>query len=108
MERIIYHCAGWKWNPYDGEPEEEIVGRGWMQKQGLPVPGTLRNAMIVRAGVLTDGECLADSKGSKAYRAAEGEVGGYDISREDVAHFIFDAVKNHWNKYGGRQVSVAY
>ncbi|KAF9562749.1 hypothetical protein CPC08DRAFT_706449 [Agrocybe pediades] len=110
MERIIYHCAGWDWNPEDGEPKDEVVGKGWRERPGLPAPGTLRDtAMVVRAALLTDGECLADKKGREAYRVNEGEVKeGYNVSRRDVGHFIFDAVVNTWGRYGGKQVSIAY
>ncbi|PPQ82534.1 hypothetical protein CVT25_007143 [Psilocybe cyanescens] len=109
MERIIYHCAGWKWNAEDGEPSEDIMGKDWKHRDALPSPGMLKNAMILRGALLNDGECRADSAGNKQpYRAGEGEVGGYSISRRDVAHFIFEAVTKHWEDYGNKQVSVAY
>ena len=109
MERVIYHCAGWNWNPKDGEPKEDIMGKGWQGRDGLPASGQLKNAMVVRPAVLNDGECVADSGGSgRPYRAGEGEVKGWSISRKDVGHFIFDAVTNHWDEYGNKQVSIAY
>lgn len=109
MERVIYHCAGWNWNPKDGEPKEDIVGTGWQEREGLPAPGQLKNAMVLRPAMLSDGECIADSgKAGPPYRAGEGEVKGWSVSRKDVAHFIFDAVTNHWDKYGNKQVSIAY
>jgi hypothetical protein len=103
-ERVIYHCAGWEWNTaMDGEPVEDIPGKGWENREGLPTPGSLKDsAMIVRAALLTDGE----EKG--VYKAGAGEVGGWTVSRKDVAHFIVDAVTNKWEEYGGRQVSIAY
>jgi hypothetical protein len=110
MERVISHCAGWNWNPKDGEPKEDIMGKGWQGRDGLPASGQLKNAMVVRAAPLNDGECVADSGGSgRPYRAAEGEVKkGWSISRKDVGHFVFDAVTNHWDEYGNKQVSIAY
>ena len=109
-ERVIYHCAGWNWNPKkDGEPKEDIMGKGWQEREGLPSPGHLKNAMVLRPAMLNDEECVADSgKAGPPYRAAEGNVKGWSISRKDVAHFIFDAVTNHWDEYGNKQVSIAY
>ncbi|KAF8912240.1 hypothetical protein CPB84DRAFT_1722679 [Gymnopilus junonius] len=101
MERIIYHCAGWQWNSRD-EPSAEIIGEGWKELEGLPEPGSLKDAMVIRAAMLTDGECKAP------YRVVEGDITGYSVSRKDVGHFIFDAVTNHWEEYGGKQVSIAY
>lgn len=108
MERVIYHCAGWHWNPSDGEPQEDILGEGWQKRDSLPAPGQLRNAMVLRPAALTDGECIADSGKAAPYRTGEGEVKGWSVSRKDVAHFIFDAVTNHWNEYGDKQISIAY
>lgn len=108
-ERLIYHCAGWDWNPKDGEPKEDILGKGWQEREGLPAPGQLKNAMVLRPAALNDGECVGDSgKAGPPYRAAEGHVKGWSISRKDVAHFIFDAVTAHWDEYGNKQVSIAY
>ncbi|KAF8176004.1 hypothetical protein BJ912DRAFT_1024401 [Pholiota molesta] len=100
MERAIFHSAGWAWNPRDGEPSTEIMGEGWTEREGLPAPGTLKDAMVLRAAMLTDGECRADLK-----KDAEGSV---YRAVEDVAHFIFEAVTKNWGEYGGKQVSVAY
>jgi len=102
-ERVIHHCAGWDWNAADGEPAEDITGEGWVNRQGLPTPGTLKDlAMIVRPAMLNDGEETG------IYRAGAGEVGGWSVSRKDVAHFIVDVVTNRWQEYGGKQVSIAY
>jgi len=102
-ERVIHHCAGWDWNAADGEPAEDITGKGWVNKEGLPTSGSLKDlAMIVRPAMLNDGE----EKG--IYRVGAGEVGGWSVSRKDVAHFIVDAVTNRWQEHGGRQVSIAY
>ncbi|KAF8163719.1 hypothetical protein B0H34DRAFT_795389 [Crassisporium funariophilum] len=110
MERVIYHCAGWEWNPRDGEPSDEIMGEGWREREGLPAPGLLKDAMVLRGALLNDGECVADSvkDGARPYRAGEGEVKGWSVSRKDVAHFIFDAVTNHWDDFGNKQISIAY
>ncbi|KAF8967288.1 hypothetical protein BDZ97DRAFT_1756031 [Flammula alnicola] len=110
VERVIYHCADWAWNPRDGEPSAEIMGVDWTKREGLPVAGTLKNAMVLRPALLNDGECRADAnaKDTAVYRAGEGEVGGWSISRKDVAHFIYEAVTKNWEEYGGKQISVAY
>ena len=108
-ERVIYHCAGWNWDSKNDEPKEDIMGKGWQERDGLPASGQLKNAMVLRPAVLNDGECVADSgKAGRPYRAAEGHVSGWSISRKDVAHFIFDAVTNHWDEYGNKQISIAY
>jgi len=107
-ERVIYHCAGWNWNSKDGEPKEDIMGEGWKEREGLPAPGQLKNAMVLRPAMLNDGECVADSGKTPPYRAAEGNLKGWSVSRKDVAHFIFDAVTNHWDEYGNKQISIAY
>ena len=108
-ERVVYHCAGWDWNSKDGEPKEDIAGKGWQEREGLPAPGQLKDALVVRPAVLNDEECVADSgKAGRPYRVAEGHLKGWSISRKDVAHFIFDAVTNHWDEYGNKQVSIAY
>ena len=109
-ERVIYHCAGWNWNPKDGEPDDDMMGQGWRERQGLPGSGQLKNAMVLRPALLNDGECVADSgKDGRPYKLGDGgEYKGWSVSRKDVAHFIFDAVTNHWDEYGNKQVSIAY
>jgi hypothetical protein len=113
-ERLIHHVAGWTWKEH--EPIEEILAPGWEKTEGLPAPGTLKRMLILRPALLTDGECQADSGKLKVrkgklvppYRVSERELGGYTISRKDVAHFISDAVLNRWNEYEGKVVNVGY
>ncbi|KAJ6625832.1 hypothetical protein B0H10DRAFT_1782525 [Mycena sp. CBHHK59/15] len=112
MERVIAHCAGWAWDlKTDGDPAVDIMGEGWAQRQGLPASGTLKRVLVVRPALLTDGECVADrvketGKG-KSYRVGEGELGGYTISRKDVAHFIADSL-TRWDEFENKRVNVAY
>ncbi|KAJ7282917.1 hypothetical protein C8J57DRAFT_1463501 [Mycena rebaudengoi] len=109
MDRVISHCAGWAWNAErDGaEPTIDLMGEGWTHRKGLPAEGGLKNALIIRAGMLTDGECLADQ--GKKYRVNEDELklGGYKISRKDAAHFVVDALAR-WPEFGDRRVHLAY
>ncbi|KAF5323739.1 hypothetical protein D9619_012991 [Psilocybe cf. subviscida] len=130
-ERVLAYVAGWdaegadktkgkgkgkdapkyKWDgALEPEPSTDLTGEGWKNRTGLPARGTLPHAMILRAGLLTDGECRADAAtdGKPVYRVAEGELGGYTISRKDVAHFILEAVTKRWSEYGDRQVNVVY
>ncbi|KAF5327620.1 hypothetical protein D9619_004639 [Psilocybe cf. subviscida] len=121
-ERIIAYCAGWdsdgsskagqtktKWDgTREGEPSEALTGPKWKERVGLPAPGTLRNAMILRASLLNDGECRADAAGRSAYKVGEGELGGYNISRKDVAYCIFETVTKSWEEYGDKQINVTY
>ncbi|KAL1721720.1 hypothetical protein EV715DRAFT_194537 [Schizophyllum commune] len=110
VERVLAHCAGLPWDASEEEPADDIVGAGWRERQGLPGPGELKQVLIVRPALLTDGECKADKKkeGREPYRAEEKELGGYTVSRKDVGHFIFKAVTSDWNKYGGKIINVGY
>lgn len=112
-ERVIAYCAGLPWDPKDdGEPGDDIMGPGvWTERKGLPKAGSLRDVVVVRPALFTDGECRADSlkKGKKpAYRASDKDLGGYLISRKDVAHFIVDAVLNRWSEYSGKYIHIGY
>lgn len=111
-ERVVAHCAGWDWDPTDGEPIEEVLGSGWQDKQGLPGTGSLKNSVVLRPAWLTDGECLGDAAAEEGkalpYRAGTGEVSGYTISRKDVAHFIAEGILKDWERWGGKQLSIAY
>ncbi|KAF9053171.1 hypothetical protein BJ165DRAFT_1339359 [Panaeolus papilionaceus] len=114
MERVIAHCAGWEWNAKDGEPSDEIMGADWRDREGLPAPGSLNGlACVVRAALLTDGECLADAESPKQakkrpYRAVAGDLSGYTVSRKDVAHFVYETLTNNWADFGGKQVGISY
>ncbi|KAF7361612.1 NAD(P)-bd-dom domain-containing protein [Mycena venus] len=113
MERAIAHCAGWTWDQKtDGPVEEEILGEGWMQRKGLPPPGSLKRMLVIRPALLTDGKCEADEaaakgKGKVAYRVSEKELGGYMISRKDTAHFVVDAL-TRWDEFGNKRVNISY
>lgn len=113
MERAIAHCAGWAWNAKaDSEPDAHFMGEGWTTRKGLPASGTLEHALIVRAGLLTDGPCVADQiaktgKG-KPYRVSEQELGGYTISRKDAAHFVVDALTRRWDEFNSKRVNLTY
>ncbi|KAJ7130180.1 hypothetical protein C8R44DRAFT_829667 [Mycena epipterygia] len=113
MERAIAYCSGWKWNSEaDGEPTSDIMGEGWMQRKGLPAPGTLKDVLVIRPALLTDGQCVADrveAKGKgKSYRVSQEELGGYTISRKDVAHLAVDALAR-WEEFANKRiVNVAY
>lgn len=75
--------------------------------------GSLKRILVIRPAVFTDGESVAEKetpggKEKAPYRVSESEIGGYTISRKDVAHFIVDAVANHWDKFEGRRVNICY
>ena len=77
VERVISHCAGWNWNWKDGDPKEDLIGKGCQEREGLPAPGHLKDAMILRPAMLNNGGCIADSgKDGRPYRAAEGNIKG--------------------------------
>ncbi|KAL0565411.1 hypothetical protein V5O48_016613 [Marasmius crinis-equi] len=110
LERVLHHVAGWKWNSEDdGEPEESILSPDWTtQTPGLPDPGSLKQTLVVRPALLTDGECQADRKGEMGYKLSEGDLGGWTVSRRDVAHFVADAVLNKWEQYVDKIISISY
>ncbi|KAJ7647037.1 hypothetical protein FB45DRAFT_186954 [Roridomyces roridus] len=108
MEYVIAHCAGWAWDPKaESTPTIDLFGEGWTERTGLPAPGTLKHALIVRAGMLTDGPCTADA-GGKTYRVSEQELGGYTLSRRDAAHFVADALTRRWDEFDNKRVNVSY
>lgn len=108
-ERVIFHCGGWEWNAKDdGEPSDDVMGPNWRQREGLPAPGSLKSALVIRPALLTDGECQADNPKKKGYRESEEELRGYTVSRKDVAHFIADAVLNKWSEYENKVINIAY
>ncbi|KAJ6625833.1 hypothetical protein B0H10DRAFT_2000934 [Mycena sp. CBHHK59/15] len=112
MEYVIAHCAGWAWDPKaDGKPAIDLMGEGWTERKGLPAPGTLKHALVIRAALLTDGPCLADQASEKGkgkrYRVSEEELGGYTISRKDTAHFVVDAL-TRWDDFDNKRVNLAY
>ncbi|KAH8827466.1 hypothetical protein DL96DRAFT_1499088 [Flagelloscypha sp. PMI_526] len=111
MERAIAHFTARPWNAEkDGEPGDDIMGAGWKERQGMPVPGSLQDIVVVRPAFLTDGDCKADNpKKSKApYRASTDELGGYVVSRQDVAHFIATVILQDYPKWRGKIVNVGY
>ena len=116
-ERAIAYSAGWEWIAKDaGELGEDIMGPGdWMKREGLPAPGMLKRVLVVRPALLTDGECIAEKPKGKGknkcgvgYRVSERELGGWTISRKDVAHFIVDAALNRWDEFEQKLVNVGY
>jgi len=114
MERLAAYCTGREWSADDPEPTEEIMGPGeWTGRDGLPGKGALKDIVVVRPSLLTDGACYAEtapsSKKKKPYRVSDGEISGaYTISRKDVAHFIVEDVIQRWEEYRGKCISVTY
>ncbi|KAE9394886.1 hypothetical protein BT96DRAFT_998115 [Gymnopus androsaceus JB14] len=106
-ERAIAYCAGWKWDTETDGPGDDFMGEGWMEREGLPAAGTLKGVLVIRPAFLTDGDCRADSK-KDAYKVQEEEIGGWTVSRKDVAHFVADAVLNRWNEFSDKIVNIGY
>ncbi|KZP18279.1 hypothetical protein FIBSPDRAFT_863955 [Athelia psychrophila] len=111
-EKIVAHCAGWAWDPANADAGADIMGADWVDGEGgegLP-QGTLKDIVIVRPALLTDGDCKADTtkKGTGAYKAREGEIGGWTVSRKDVAHFLVEGVLGNWESNKGKCISIAY
>ncbi|KAH7904801.1 hypothetical protein BJ138DRAFT_1119072 [Hygrophoropsis aurantiaca] len=108
-EQVIAHCAGWSWDKADS-PGSEVMGDRWEER--VPARGLLKDIVVVRPALLTDGDCCAEKagkNGSMAYRAQEGDMKkSWTISRKDVAHFLVEGVVKNWNEWVGKCVSVAY
>lgn len=107
VEEIAARCAGWEWKSDLGG--EKILGSGWTDTEGLPETGSLKNIVIIRPAVFTDGDCQADTKGSAGYRVKESDgLAGYTISRRDVSHFLVEGVLKDWDTWGNKKVDIAY
>ncbi|KAL0573816.1 hypothetical protein V5O48_008124 [Marasmius crinis-equi] len=108
LERLAYYLAGWSWNERD--VNREVLPADWQKQEDLPGSGTLKNVMVVRPALLTDGKCVADGGGKekRPYRVGGDDFGGWTVSRQDVAHFIVDAVTSRWEEYGNKRVTIAY
>lgn len=104
LERVLARCMGQAWA--DEEPAEEILPTGWESTGGTPEEGAVRDVVVIRPALLTDGKC----KG--VYRVGEEREmkghNGYTVSREDVAHFIAEDVVVNWEKWAGKAVCIAY
>ncbi|TFY60016.1 hypothetical protein EVJ58_g5413 [Rhodofomes roseus] len=109
MERVIAHCAGWRW---DAEtPDTEILPATWTSLPNLPAFGELTHVVAIRPALLTSGACKADAKKGRKepYRLKDGELGdGYTISREDVAHFLVEGLLSNWAQWEGKAAHIAY
>jgi len=109
-ERVVSHCAGWPWDAEDAHVGEDILGSGW--QDGLPEPGSVKDVVVIRPALLVDGDCKADKmkdgKRKEPYRVKEGDIGGWTVSRKDVAHFVVEGVLGDWQKWAGKCVSIAY
>ncbi|PSR73875.1 hypothetical protein PHLCEN_2v10295 [Hermanssonia centrifuga] len=110
LERVLAYCAGWEWKAEDGEPREDILPAGWTGQPGTPEQGELKQVLVVRPAMLTDGGCKADKKAGRAYRVGEEDLknNGYTVSRRDVAHFIVEGALPDWTRWGGKRMSIAY
>ncbi|KAK7049702.1 hypothetical protein VNI00_005733 [Paramarasmius palmivorus] len=108
VERVLHHCGGMPWEE-DEAASIDVLGPDWKEKNGLPEPGSLKDVLIVRGALFTDGDCTAETKGKPGYRVATGDLSGaWTISRKDVAYFIVDTLLNNWDQYRGHCVSIAY
>jgi hypothetical protein len=110
-ERVVAHCTGWPWDAEDEEVGEDILGSGWTER--LPQPGSVKGVVVIRPALLVDGDCRADKlndgkgKGKEPYRVKEGDIGGWTVSRKEVAHFVVEGVLGDWGRWEGKCVSIA-
>jgi len=119
MEEVLAYCTGWDWGVQDC-PGLEVLGRDWKANVNLPIPGSLKDeVVVVRPALLTDGACHADAIGTgsaeasshrrEPYAVSEGNLKGpWTVSRKDVAHFVVEKVIRNWDEWKGKRVSIAY
>ncbi|KAG6919715.1 hypothetical protein DXG01_002661 [Tephrocybe rancida] len=115
-ERLIAHVSGWNWDAKEyGEPGEDILDSagGWKGTPGLPAAGSVKDILVVRPALLTDGKSVADAYEGKhnsqaPYRVSEADFKAWTVSRRDVAHYIFDAVLHHWEEFSGKRMNIGY
>ncbi|KLO12063.1 hypothetical protein SCHPADRAFT_929503 [Schizopora paradoxa] len=103
METAVAYAAGWTWKDV---PPEGVLPEGWRAR--LPESGFEKHVVLVRAALLTDGKSKGDKEGNKAYRVSQEELGGYTISRRDIAHFIVEQALQEWEKFEGKVLNVGY
>ncbi|KAG9313326.1 hypothetical protein JVU11DRAFT_5631 [Chiua virens] len=110
-EEVLAYCAGWEWHAEDS-PGPEVLARDWKTNAGLPTPGTLKNVVVIRPALLTDGACRADTQepaSGSPYTAKEGDLAGaWTVSRKDVAHFLVERVIKEWDEWKGKRITIAY
>jgi hypothetical protein len=86
----------------------------WKSTEGLPVKGSLKSVIVIRPSLLIDRKSQAEkyeSKGRKdkePYKVSTEEIGGYAVSRRDVAHFVVDLVTKRWNEFENKIVNISY
>ncbi|KDQ61291.1 hypothetical protein JAAARDRAFT_124535 [Jaapia argillacea MUCL 33604] len=112
LERVLAHVVGRPWVKADmgDEPSAEFLPSGWESTPGLPGAGELKEVVLLRPALFTDGECKGDSvKGKEPYRVVEGNLPGlWTVSRKDVAHFIVEGLLEDWKKWEGKIVTMGY
>ncbi|KAL0564910.1 hypothetical protein V5O48_017124 [Marasmius crinis-equi] len=111
LEWLAHYSAGWSWNERDVNCK--VLSAGWQNQEDLQGFGTLKDIMAIRPALLADEKCVADAIGSgeekHPYRVSGEGLGGWTVSRQDVAYFInVDSVMNRWEEYGHRCITIAY
>lgn len=128
-ERVLHHLVpGWSWTATSGDdkdPSTALLPTDWQNMEGLPKEGELKHVVVIRPSLLTDGESKAEKyaekekkhpekvekmrkKGKVPYRvSAEEELGGYNVSRKDVAHFVVELMLKRWDEFGNKVVNIS-
>lgn len=113
-EEVLAHCAGYGWEAEETYTGTKVLGTDWKASADLPAPGTLKDVVVVRPALLTDGDCRADTQKPSvhegSYVVEEGDIAGgrWTVSRKDVAHFVVEKVVRNWDEWKGKRVSIAY
>ncbi|KAF8577249.1 hypothetical protein K439DRAFT_1639858 [Ramaria rubella] len=102
MERAAFHAANWAWLEANPKEMDAFLGLHWQKE--LRAPGFLKNLVIIRPTILTDGD---DKPATGIYKATTEELrGAYSIARKEVSHFVVEGVLKHWDQWGGKVISI--
>jgi len=107
-EIITSYLAGMPWDySQDPEPSLSVMGsETWRTDEGMPKEGEWKDQVVViRPALLTDGEFTGK------YRTSYDEsLGGYTISRKDVADLIYETTSKEekWQEAKNQRIVVVY
>ncbi|KAJ3565592.1 hypothetical protein NP233_g7535 [Leucocoprinus birnbaumii] len=127
-ERVLHHLVdGWSWTSTaadDKDPSSALLPENWQSMEGLPKEGELKHVVVIRPSLLMDGESKGEKydelkkqgkelpnkgkRGRLPYRVStESELGGYTVTRKDVAHFIVELIQGRWDEFENKVVNIS-
>ncbi|KAF8522167.1 hypothetical protein BU17DRAFT_45099 [Hysterangium stoloniferum] len=103
MERALFHAANWTWSEKDPNDLTDFLGSDWQENLGGP--GYLKEVVVVRPTLLTDGDAKP-AKGVYKTSIEEFRHNAYSIPRKEVAHFIVEGLLKNWAEWRGNVVRI--